>query len=317
MKKIQVVDSHTGGEPTRIIIDGGPDLGSGPLSERVKKFASDFDDIRRAVVDEPRGNDVLIGGLMCESDDPECVAGVIFFDTAGFLGMCGHGTMGFVVTMQHLGKISPGSHLIETPVGRVAIDLKPGNQVTIQNIPSYRYQKDVLVEVPELGQVTGDVAWGGNWFFLSKSIESENGPAIVPQETDRLLQVTKQIRRELHRQGITGPAGEMVDHIELYGDPVDPANHSKNFVLCPGGEYDRSPCGTGTSAKLACLAADGVLAEGETWRQESIIGSVFECHYQNTNDQKIIPVISGWARVCGESTLLLDPDDPFCMGIPE
>lgn len=312
MKRIQVVDSHTGGEPTRIIIEGGPDLGSGPLGARRDIFQSQFDDIRRAVVDEPRGNDVLIGGLLCEPSDPSCVAGVIFFDTAGFLGMCGHGTIGFMITLQHLGRISVGKHRIETPVGIVAAELSENNRVTIQNIPSFRYRKDVVVDVPDYGTVTGDVAWGGNWFFLVRETDEK----LLPAETSHLLRVTRMIRSALQAQGVTGEDGELVDHVELYAPPTNPQNHSKNFVLCPGGEYDRSPCGTGTSAKLACLAADGKLAEGEIYRQESIIGSVFECSYQNAEGGKIIPTIAGWARVSSESTLLLDPADPFCMGIP-
>ncbi len=312
MKKIKVIDSHTGGEPTRIIIDGGPDLGAGTLYEQREIFRLQFDDIRRAVVDEPRGNDVLIGGQLCTPSDDRCKAGVIFFDTAGFLGMCGHGTMGFVVTLQHLGMISTGRHLLETPVGIVSIELNDNNCVTIENIPSYRYQKAVSVDVPNYGTVTGDIAWGGNWFFLVDDTPEQ----LESTRTDHLLRVTKQIRDALKQQGITGPSGEMVDHIELFTQPKDSQNHSRNFVLCPGGEYDRSPCGTGTSAKLACLAADGKLAPEQVYRQESIIGSVFECHYRPTDDGKITPVISGWARVSGESTLLLDPADPFCMGIP-
>ena len=311
MQRIQVIDSHTGGEPTRIIIAGGPDLGDGPLQDRRRIFAERFDDIRRAVVDEPRGSDVLIGGLLCKPVDNRCSAGVIFFDTAGFLGMCGHGTMGFVATLQHLGHIELGPHTIETPVGPVEIELAENNHVTIQNVASYRTHANVQIDVPNYGLVIGDIAWGGNWFFLVKNSPEE----LSADNTDHLLRVTKQIRAALKHQDVRGPNQEEIDHIELYGPAMDPANQSKNFVLCPGGEYDRSPCGTGTSAKLACLAADGILGAGEVWRQESIIGSVFECSYQQTADEKIIPTIRGQAYVCGESNLILDPHDPFCMGI--
>jgi len=313
MKKINVVDSHTGGEPTRIVVQGGPELGSGPLADRRQQFASQFDDIRRAVVDEPRGSDVLIGGLLCQPFDPKCVAGVIFFDTAGFLGMCGHGTIGFTITLQHLGLISIGKHTIETPVGNVPIELAEDNRVTLHNVPSYRYRKSVSVSVPSYGTVTGDIAWGGNWFFLVHDTPEE----IRADNTDHLLQVTRQIRRALQAADITGAEGSLIDHIELFGQATDQTCHSKNFVLCPGGQYDRSTCGTGTSAKLACLAADGKLEEGQTFRQESIIGSIFECHYRWCDENRITPTISGWARVTGESTLLLDPADPYCMGIPE
>lgn len=312
MKRIQVIDSHTGGEPTRIIIAGGPDLGTGPLEQRRALFAERYDDIRRAVVDEPRGSDVLIGGLLCEPTDPACSAGVIFFDTAGFLGMCGHGTMGLMVSLQHAGKLQIGRHRIETPVGVISAALEENNHVTIQNIPAYRFAAGLSVDVPGYGEVRGDVAWGGNWFFL---VHGER-EVLEPSRTSELLMITKRIRQALKDAGIRGPAGEIIDHIELYARPHDVNNHSRNFVLCPGGEYDRSPCGTGTSAKLACLAADGKLCEGDVWRQESIIGSVFECHFRTLSDNRIIPTLRGWARVSGESTLVLDPDDPFCMGIP-
>ena len=312
MQQIQVVDSHTGGEPTRIIIKGGPDLGEGPLDIRRQIFAERFDHIRQAVVAEPRGSDVLIGGLLCEPVDPACAAGVIFFDTAGFLGMCGHGTIGFVITLQHLGRIGFGQHKIETPVGQVTVELAADNQVTVQNIASYRYAADVTVEVPEYGEVVGDIAWGGNWFFLVKGSKE----SLDPRQTDHLLRVTKQIREALKAQDIRGPAGELIDHIELYGPAVNSDNDSKNFVLCPGGEYDRSPCGTGTSAKLACLAANGSLSPGQIWRQESIIGSVFECRYEVGENETILPTLQGQAHISSEANLILDPNDPFCMGIP-
>ncbi len=317
--RIQVIDSHTGGEPTRIVIEGGPPLGSASLMDRRKLFRDDFDDLRRAIVDEPRGCDFLIGGLLCEPTDPSCVAGVIFFDTADYLGMCGHGMIGLVITLQHLGRIEQGHHRIETPVGIVPVELHPNNRVTIQNVSSYRVQKDVSVEVPEFGTVVGDIAWGGNWFFL---VQDSTG-ALATDHVDDLLRFTKAIRLALITQGITGDEGAIIDHIELFGSPLDSKNDSRNFVLCPGGEYDRSPCGTGTSAKLACLAADGKLSPGAKWRQESYIGSVFECHYHPDENgdgsgdgvDQIIPTVSGWARVCGETTLILDSDDPFCMGI--
>ena len=263
MKRIQTIDSHTGGEPTRIVIDGGPDLGDGSLADRRDLFRSQFDHLRRGIVCEPRGCDFLIGGLVCEPSDPDCAFAVIFFDTAGILGMCGHGMMGLVVTLEHLGKITPGKHMIETPVGNVAIELESNNRVTIENVVSYRLAKDITVNVPDFGQVTGDVAWGGNWFFLV------NDPVVELQrsKTDELLGLTKAIRDALDDQGITGADNAYIDHVELFNSAQDPANDSRNFVLCPGGQYDRSPCGTGTSAKLACLAADGKLAAGEMYRQ--------------------------------------------------
>ncbi len=312
MQRIQVIDSHTGGEPTRIVIEGGPDLGTGSMAERRDRFRAEFDSIRNATVNEPRGSDVLVGGLLCDPVDSSCTAGVIFFNTAGFLGMCGHGTIGLVRTLQFMDRALPGEHRIETPVGVVRATLDEAGQVAVQNVPSYRYRSNVQVEVPGVGTVVGDIAWGGNWFFLINNLSE----ALVVTNTDHLTGLTRRIRDTLDQQGITGPNGEYLDHLELYGPPEDASNHSRNFVLCPGGAYDRSPCGTGTSAKLACLAADEKLAAGHRWRQESIVGSVFDCSYERTDEPgTIIPTIRGTAHVCSEATLLLDPKDPFCMGI--
>ena len=312
MKQIKVVDSHTGGEPTRIIVDGGPDLGTGSLADRLNVFRDNFDEIRSAVVNEPRGSDVIVGGILCEPTAEGCSAGIIFFNNAGFLGMCGHGTIGLMVTLKHLGRIDDGLHRIDTPVGVVSAQLGKNGEVTVESVPSFRLHKDIALDVPDYGTVTGDVAWGGNWFFLVKDSPEE----LKVGNADHLTRLALRIRAALEQQGITGSDGAWIDHIELFGDPADSKNHSRNFVLCPGGAYDRSPCGTGTSAKLACLAADEKLAEGEIWRQESIVGSLFTGSYVAAEPEgHIIPTISGSAHVCGEATLILDPDDPFCMGI--
>ncbi|MFK7766369.1 MAG: proline racemase family protein [Mariniblastus sp.] len=320
MRKIKVIDSHTGGEPTRIIVEGGPDLGDGPLAERVERFRNEFDEIRSAVVNEPRGSDFLVGGLLCEPTSPEFLAGIIFFNNAGYLGMCGHGTIGLIATLRHLGKIpeydtTNPPYKIETPVGTVTALTVSNSEVAVQNVMSYRLLADVSIDVSDYGTFVGDVSWGGNWFFLVK----DSSEKLVPQNAARLTQVTQAIRQSLIDNGITGTDGDEIDHIELFGAPHDSANHSRNFVLCPGGAYDRSPCGTGTSAKIACLAADGKLNENEIWRQESIVGSVFSASYQlqpgKPASDGIIPTVSGSAHVCAESTLLLNPSDPLCMGI--
>ncbi len=310
MQRIQVIDSHTGGEPTRVVVAGGPDLGRGSMAERRSLFRAHFDAIRSAVVNEPRGSDVIVGALLCAPVDPSCAAGVIFFNNVGTIGMCGHGTIGVAVTLAHLGRIGPGFHRLETPVGVVSFDYGGGSEVTLENVPSYRRAKDVTVEVDGVGPVTGDVAWGGNWFFLvgTHGLELDIG------NVERLTDFTWRVRQALTRQGITGDDGQEIDHIELFGPPRDPANHGRNFVLCPGKAYDRSPCGTGTSAKLACLFADGKLRAGQVWRQESIVGSVFAGAVRLEGD-KVIPRITGSAYVCAEATLLLDPNDPFWMGI--
>jgi 4-hydroxyproline epimerase len=318
MQRIQVIDSHTGGEPTRVVVAGGPDLGKGSMAERRARFCELHDNFRSAVNNEPRGSDVLVGALLCEPVDPVCAAGVIFFNNVGFLNMCGHGTIGVAVTLAHLGRIRPGRHRLETPVGVVAFEYQGGNTVTIENVPSYRHAARVTVPVTGHGPVTGDIAWGGNWFFLV----GEHSQELELANVERLTDFTWRIRQALEANGITGANGGLIDHIELFGPPRHPAAHSRNFVLCPGKAYDRSPCGTGTSAKLACLFADGKLKEGEVWRQESIVGSVFEGTVRlavaGSGDRattQVIPRVTGSAYVCAEATLLLDPNDPFRMGI--
>jgi 4-hydroxyproline epimerase len=310
IRRVQVIDSHTGGEPTRVVVSGGPDLGGGTLAERRARFQLEHDDFRSAVVNEPRGSDVLVGALLCPPSDPRCVAGVIFFNNVGMLHMCGHGTIGLAVTLAHMGKIQPGKHLLDTPVGVVGFDYQGGESVEIENVPSYRYRANVPVEVEGKGTVHGDIAWGGNWFFLI----ADHGQDLHYRRVAELTDFTQRVRRGLERQGITGADGGLIDHIELFGPPTSAAAHSRNFVLCPGGAYDRSPCGTGTSAKLACLHADGKLREGEVWRQESIVGSVFEGRVRVV-DGRVIPHIRGAAFVNAEATLLLDPADPFQMGL--
>jgi 4-hydroxyproline epimerase len=307
LQRIQIVDSHTGGEPTRVVLSGGPDLGAGPLSERVQRWVAQFDRFRSAVVNEPRGSDVLVGALLVPPHDPGCDFGVIFFNNVGPLGMCGHGTIGLMVTLAHLGRVKPGTHRIDTPVGPVSATLHPDGRVSVANVASYRHRASVTVDVPGIGGVTGDVAWGGNWFFLVRTPVWE----LSIQAVETLTDVSWRIRQAINAQGFPE-----VDHVELFGPPGC-GGHSRNFVLCPGKAYDRSPCGTGTSAKLACLAADGKLAEGEVWVQEGILGSAFEGEYrwEDRARGRVLPVVTGTAHVTAEATLLLKEEDPFQWGI--
>jgi 4-hydroxyproline epimerase len=298
-----VIDTHTGGEPTRVIVSGGPDLGTGSLSQRRARMRDEFDRYRTAIMREPRGSDVMVGALVCEPSDHSCTAGVIFFNNVGYLNMCGHGTIGVVVALAHAGRLAPGQHRLQTPVGIVSVDYLGDNRVRVENVPSYRLAKDVLLDVPGEGLYRGDVAWGGNWFFLVR----DHAERLELTQVDRLTELTWAIRQQLQRQGVTGADGEEIDHVELFGPAQTPDGDSRNFVLCPGRAYDRSPCGTGTSAKLACLAADGQLQPGEVWRQESIVGSVFEGSYRYD---------AGSAFVNAETTVLVDPRDPFGWGIP-
>lgn len=309
-RRIKVIDSHTGGEPTRLVVAGGPELGMGPLSDRLGCFRTRYDDFRSAVVNEPRGSDVMVGALLCEPVDSTCVAGVLFFNNVGYLGMCGHGTMGLVATLAYMNRIRPGAHRIETPVGVVSATLHESGKVTVNNVASYRSAVNVVVTVDGHGIVRGDVAWGGNWFFLV----TDHGRELALQNVDELTSFSWSIRHALRVNGITGDDGREIDHIELFASSPTPRVDSRNFVLCPGKAYDRSPCGTGTSAKLACLYADGKIRDGQIWRQESIVGSVFEGTV-NVREGKVYPSIKGSAFVNAETELLLDPRDPLCMGI--
>jgi 4-hydroxyproline epimerase len=310
MRRVTVIDSHTGGEPTRVVISGGPELGNDSLANRRERFKNDHDDFRRAIVNEPRGSDAVIGALLCPPVDQSCVTGIIFFDRAGYLGMCGHGTIGVVATLAHLGRIGAGLHRIETPVGVVVAHLDENKTVEVANVPSYRLAANLTIEVPGVGPVSGDVAWGGNWFFLV----NEHGQELELDNIDHLLDFTLRVREALARAGIKGSDGHEVDHVELFGPSQLPGVDSKNFVLCPSKTYDRSPCGTGTSAKLACLFADGKLKEGDVWKQESIVGSVFEGSIKVVDDV-VHPRIKGSAFITAEADLILDARDPFAMGI--
>jgi 4-hydroxyproline epimerase len=309
-RRIQIIDSHTGGEPTRVVVAGGPDLGGGPIAERLARFRDRFDGFRSAVVNEPRGSDAMVGALLCEPSDVSCDAAAIFFNNVGYLNMCGHGTIGLVVTLAHMGRIARGRCRIETVAGVVEARLLDENRVTIRNVASYRSAVHVPVEAPGIGRVYGDIAWGGNWFYLV----SGHGQELSLARLDELTDFAWRIRKGLEAHGITGADGRDIDHIELFGHPTAPGADSKNFVLCPGKAYDRSPCGTGTSAKLACLYADGKLKPGQVWRQESIVGSIFEGTVA-VIDGRVYPEITGSAYVNAEAGLILDERDPFCYGI--
>jgi 4-hydroxyproline epimerase len=307
MTRVNVIDSHTGGEPTRIVVSGGPKLEGNSAAEKLEFFRKHHDLFRSAVVNEPRGSDVLVGGILVEPTDKSCAAAIIFFNNVGYLGMCGHGTIGLIATLAHVGRVKPGEHKIETPVGIVTATLHRNGTVSVANVPSFRKAKRVTVEAPEIGAVTGDVAWGGNWFYLIEN----HGKTIQLTDVEALTDFSWRVRKAINAQGFPE-----IDHIELFGPSSDAKADSRNFVLCPGKAYDRSPCGTGTSAKLACLAADDKLREGEVWTQESITGSRFTASYRR-REESIIPTITGSAFVNGEATLLLNKEDPLCWGLQQ
>lgn len=309
--RLRVIDSHTAGEPTRVVVSGGPDLGGGSMAERRRRFQECHDDVRRAVIREPRGSDALVGALLCPAADPDCAAGVVFFNNVGYLGMCGHGAIGVAVTLAYLKRVELGPLRLETPVGVVSVHLTSPNEATVENVESYCWRRGVAVDVDGIGLVRGDIAWGGNWFFI---VHGAPRPLTLQYATE-LADFAKRVKGALAREAVTGANGAEIDHIELFEDAHAAAAHGRNFVLCPGDAYDRSPCGTGTSAKIACLAESGDLLPGDAWVQESVIGSRFTGRYRRSAEGKVIPSITGEAFVCADATLIRQPDDPFKDGI--
>ncbi len=312
VEHIKVIDSHTGGEPTRVVVEGGPDLGRGSMAQRLAIFKKDFDHYRRAIVGDPRGSDVIVGAMLLDPVDPKNAAGLLFFNNTGYLGMCGHGAMGFMVTLFYLGRIGIGEHSIETPLGVISASIEDANTVKIYNVPSYRKTKDLVVEVAGYGSFVGDLAWGGNWFFIC----GQHGLEIDLSNLAQLADTANAIMKQLIADRILPDDQLEMLHVEFYAPSKKEGVNVKNFVMCPGNQYDRSPCGTGTSAKMSCLVADGKLSEGDIWRQESVIGSVFEGSVV-LRDNEIHPSIKGQAHICGESTLILNANDPFRFGCAE
>ncbi len=309
----RIIDSHTGGEPTRLLVSGGPALQGITMAERLQDLRDHHDNWRRALVTEPRGSTVMVGALLTEAERPGSDAGVIFFNSAGYLGMCGHGAIGVVASLAHLGRIRPGPLRLDTPVGTIQAEFMLDGSVRIDNVPAYRLHRQIEVSV-DGRTLHGDVAWGGNWFFIC----DDHGQALTADRVDALSAFAAQIRQALLAQDIRGADGAVIDHIELTGPAHDPAHSGRNFVLCPGTSWDRSPCGTGTSAKLACLAADGQLAPGQVWRQESLIGSVFDASYQpGEQPGQIHPTLLGRAYVMLDGQFIAQPDDPFGWGRPD
>jgi proline racemase len=310
-ERVEVVDSHTEGEPTRVVIEGWPSLDGATMAARRDDLLRRHDPLRQAVICEPRGHDAVVGAVLTPPVDPGSAAGVVFFNNTGALGMCGHGLIGVVRTLEHLGRLGPGALRLDTPVGTVGAELHDDGSVTIENVPARCHARDVEVPVPGVGPVQGDVAWGGNWFFLAELPE----PALDLENLPALTEVSTRIRRTLQERGVTGAGDAEIDHVELFGPPRRPDADARSFVLCPGLAWDRSPCGTGTSAKMAVLATRGMLKPGERWRQESLTGGLFEGWLEERRGgDELLPHIRGRAFVTGRTTLLFDPRDPLREG---
>ncbi|MBT6453353.1 MAG: hydroxyproline-2-epimerase [Planctomycetes bacterium] len=308
---IHYIDTHTAGEPTRVITGGFPDLGSGSISDQRDVLLRDHDSLRAGIVREPRGHEAMVAALLLESSLQDCQAGVIFFNNVGALAMCGHGAMGVVEALRHMGRIEAGDCQLETPAGVVGLNLAEDGEISLRNVASYRCAADCTVTLEDGSSVTGDIAWGGNWFFIAET----PGIEVDSKHVSALTEVASRIRDALDGAGIRGSNGEQIDHIELHQSlPAGQGQGTRSFVLCPGREWDRSPCGTGTSATMACEYQKGTLKEGDLWHQIGVLGTRFVGSFV-VADEGIVPTIHGQASLCGEGTLYFPPDDPFRHGI--
>jgi 4-hydroxyproline epimerase len=312
--RLRVIDSHTIGEPTRVVIDeslvAGLDLGLGSVRERRDRFRDRYDHVRSALVGDPRGTNAMVGVILVPPADPSCRFGAFYVNRVGYLDMCGHATIGLAVTLGSQGIIEPGSFRLETPAGVVGVMWHGGGAASFECVPPRRIAKGLALACDDGSRVTGDVATSGLWFFICRDHGLAVEPAAIPALTERAWS----IRRALEARGITGDGGEVIDHVVLLGPPREPGNDGRAFVLCPDGAFDRSPCGTGTSALVGCLLDDGILAEGRTWRQESVLGGVYEARIRREQGVAV-PTVRGRAWLTAETTLHFAADDPYRIGL--
>lgn len=327
---LQAVDSHTAGEPTRIVTGGLPPVAGATMAERRAALQRDHDELRRALVLEPRGHDAIVLALLQPPCAPGAHLGVVFANDVGYLGMCGHGAIGVATVAVATGMVpavEPVTEVVlDTPAGvvpcRVAVVGGRPRSVTITNVPSFLFRQRVVVPVHGFGKVAADVAWGGNWFAFVEA--DQLGLVVERSHVPVLLQAAVAIREALVREGVRGrhpehAAEAIIDHVKLFA-PLDGAEPgARALTLCPGAAWDRSPCGTGTSAKLAVLHAKGELEPGRWFRSESVLGTAFRARIVRTATvgglPAVVPEIEGSAWITGFPTFVLDPDDPCRFGI--
>ena len=312
--QLRVIDSHTIGEPTRVVIDesfsDGLDLGAGTVRERRDRFRERYDHVRRALVGDPRGAVAMVGVILVPPADPTCRFGAFYVNRVGYLDMCGHATIGLAVTLGSLGRIEPGSFRLKTPAGMVGVTWHGGGEASFAGVPPRRIHKGLRISCDDGSDGSGDVATSGLWFSICRDHGLPVEPAAIPALTARAWS----IRRALEARGITGDGGETIDHVMLLGPPAEAGHDGRAFVLCPDGAFDRSPCGTGTSALVGCLFEDGMLEEGRTWRQESVLGGVYEASVRREGSM-LIPTVRGRAWIAAETTLYFAADDPYRTGL--
>lgn len=327
---IQAVDSHTAAEPTRVITGGLPMIRGATMADKRDELKRLHDPIRRSLVLEPRGHDAIILAYLLPPTHDDADLGVVFANDAGYLGMCGHGAIGLATTAVAMGLVAavePVTEItLDTPVGlikcRVAVEGGRPKSVTITNVPSFLYRQRVVVDVHGFGKVAADIAYGGNWFAFVEA--DQLGLMVEKAHLPVLMQAAIAIREALVRDGVRGvhpDSGEeeVIDHVKLFV-PLDGEHHgARALTLCPGTAYDRSPCGTGTSAKLAVLHAKGELKTGEQFDSESVLGTRFAARVvaETTVGEfpAIVPEITGSAWITSFATFVIDPDDPCRHGI--
>jgi len=325
---IHAIDSHTMGEPTRVVVGGVPNIPGKTLPEKKAYLEKNMDYLRKAIMHEPRGHNDMFGSILVQPVSDEADIGIIFMDGGGYLNMCGHGTIGASTIAVETGmvpKVEPYTELtLEAPAGLVKVRATVENgkvkEITFRNVPAFLYKQDVKINVPEIGEITLDISFGGSFFAIVDA--KQLGVKIVPENATKLKDIGLKIRdivnKEIEIQHPTLEHIKTVDLVEIYDEPTNPEATLKNVVIFGEGQVDRSPCGTGTSAKLATLYAKGKIKEGELFVYESIIGTMFKGRVVGTTKvgdfDAVIPEITGSAYITGFNTFVIDEDDPMKYG---
>jgi len=326
-QEFKCIDAHTCGNPVRVIVEGGPDLKGDSMSQKRQHFLEEFDWIRKGLMFEPRGHDMMSGSILYPPSDPQNDVGILFIETSGCLPMCGHGTIGTVTVMIEEGLIEPkipGKLRLETPAGLVHVSYKTeGNKCTsvrLTNIKSYLHSEKLEVNCPDLGTLTVDVAYGGNFYAIVDPQTHFKG--IQDHTADQLISWSRVIRKEMNEKfSFNHPDNETIcglSHLLWTGKTISKEATARNAVFYGDKAIDRSPCGTGTSARMAQWSAKGMLIPGEEFIHESIIGSKFIGRIEEETEldgkKAIIPSIQGWARIIGYNTIIIDEEDPYAFG---
>lgn len=323
------IDAHTCGNPVRVVAGGGPNLVGHNMSEKRQHFLGEYDWIRRGLMFEPRGHDMMSGSILFPPHDPNNDFGILFIETSGCLPMCGHGTIGTITIAIEEGLVTPktpGKVIMEAPAGLVEIEYqqtgKKVDWVRLVNVKSYLAAENLTIDCPELGEITFDVAYGGNFYAIVDPQKNFSG--IHNFTANKIIQYSQVIRDDINKKYpnlFVHPENDTirdVTHVLWTGDPIDPTSSGRNAVFYGEKAIDRSPCGTGTSARLAQLYAKGKLQVGEEYIHESFIGSKFTGKIESVTTlagkEAIVPSVQGWAVVYGYNNIIIDDDDPYAHG---